>query len=484
MTAKSSVPMGKLPTGIAGFDDISRGGLPRGRTTLLLGGPGCGKTVFALQTLVNYAKRLNEAGLFVAFEESTQHVKMNAAPFGWNLDALDGKKLIFFDACLSPDVVKAGTFDLEGMLTILGVAAKKAHATCIVFDGLDVPLGLLDDTKAERREIFRIRDWLTRTGLTGIITQKMGEPGHDAHSAFLQFMVDCVVVLRHEVIQGAAFRNLRIVKFRGSGFSGDEFPMAFDNQGIHVMSRGTAERQYRVTSKRVSTGLPRLDAMLSGGYHRQTSVLISGTSGSAKSTLAGLFVAAACARGERSMYVSFDEAPAQIVRNLKSVGIQLAPAIKSGLLDMVSTRPRGMSVEQQFAELRARVRAHRPRCMAIDPFSAMSASASQPASSDAAQQFMDFLKQQGVTVVVTGLMETPGPQESNGLHLATLVDTWVHVSQMVQGGERNRALMIVKSRGTAHSNQVRELILSNQGVDLTDHVHATGGRELRPGSRS
>ena len=466
----------KMLTGIQGFDEITSGGLPRSRTTLVMGGPGSGKTVFALQLLVNGA-RTTEAGLFVAFEEGTEQIFANAATFGWDLPALAEKKLFFMDARFSPTaprLVKSGRFDLPGMLDLLEAKAKEIRATCIVFDGIDVLLGLLADPTAERQEIYQIRDWLARTGLTGILTMKAGGIDADRPYSLLQFMVDCVIILQHQVVDGSAFRSLRVMKYRGSGFSEDEFPIALTAEGLRLTNRGPTELKHAVTDERISSGLPRLDNMLSGGYHRGSSVLVSGAPGTAKSTLAGLFAASACQRGERTLYVSFDEAPAQIVRNLRSVGIQLDPHLKSGLLGMHSTRTRGPNVEDQFGELRAKVRAHHPRCLVIDPLSALSAKVSHVASADAAQQFLDFLKGEGITVVSTSLMDGPTTDEATGAGISTIVDTWLHVSYIVHDGERNRALTIVKSRGTAHSNQVRELTLSNEGVGLTDVFVAQG----------
>jgi circadian clock protein KaiC len=473
----STAPLNKSPTGIEGFDEITGGGLPRRGTTLIMGGPGCGKTVFALQALVNGAVRTKEPGLFVAFEESTAQIIANAATFGWDVAALAKNKLQFLDARLSPEVVKAGDFDLVGMLKLLEVKAEAIHAKRVVFDGIDVLLNLLDDPVAERREIYRVRDWLARTGLTGVITQKVGGIEVDQRYNFLQFMVDCVVVLRHQVVDGSAFRNLRVMKYRGSGFSGDEFPIMLTPQGMQLTNRGPTELKYAVSDQRISSGLARLDSMLSGGYHRGSNVLISGAPGTAKSTLAGLFVAAACARGERTLYVSFDEGAAQIVRNLGSVGIRLAGHVKSGLLKMYSTRTRGPNVEDQFGLLRAQVRAHKPRCLVVDPLSALSTKVAHVASADATQQFLDFLKVEGITVVNTSLMDGVSTDEATATGISTIADTWIHVSYVVQDGERNRALTIVKSRGTSHSNQVRELTLSDTGVNLTD-VFAAQGKVL------
>ncbi|MDP9033835.1 MAG: circadian clock protein KaiC [Myxococcota bacterium] len=463
----------KLRTGIDGFDEITEGGLPRGRTTLVMGGPGCGKTVFALQALVHGAVGTKEPGVFVAFEETTRQIIANAATFGWDLPGLEKKRLFFMDARLSPEVVKAGEFDLSGMLTLLADKAKEIHAKRIVFDGIDVLLGLLDNPIAERREVYRIRDWLSEMGLTAIITQKVGSVGVDQTYSFLQFMVDCVVLLRHQVVDGSAFRNLRVVKYRGSGFSGDEFPISLTTVGMQLTHRGPTELRYEVSDERIPSGLPRLDNMLRGGYHRGSNVLISGAPGTAKSTLSGLFAVAACERGERTLYVSFDEGSAQIVRNLRSVGIRLAPHQKSGLLKMYSTRTRGPNIEEQFGDLRARVREHRPRCLVIDPLSALSTKLEHLASADASQQFLDFLKGEGITVVNTSLMDGLSTDEA-ATGISAIADTWIHVSYVVQDGERNRALTIVKSRGTGHSNQVRELTLSSQGVSLADVFVAQG----------
>ncbi len=463
----------KMLTGIQGFDEITDGGLPRGRTTLVMGGPGCGKTVFALQSLVNGAQAGAEAGIFVAFEESTRQIIANAATFGWDLPALARKKLFFLDARLSPEVVKAGEFDLAGMLAVLKKKADDLHARRIVFDGIDVLLSLLDDPIAERREIYRIRNWLSETGLTGIITQKAGADA-DHRYGFLQFMVDCVVILKHQVVDGSVFRNLRVMKYRGSGFSGDEFPIILAGDGLRLTNRGPTELRYPVSNQRVSSGLDRLDNMLQGGYFRGTNVLISGAPGSAKSTLAGLFAAAACARGERTLYVSFDEGAAQIVRNLRSVGIPFARHLKSGTLRMYSTRTRGPNIEDQFAALRAKVTEHAPTCLVIDPLSALSLKHAHIASADAAQQFLDFLKGRGITVVNTSLMEGHSTDEQTATGISTIADTWIHLSYIEHDGERNRALTIVKSRGSGHSNQVRELTLSDHGVSLTDVFIAQG----------
>jgi circadian clock protein KaiC len=472
---KTAAPLAvdKLRTGIRGFDEITTGGLPRGRTTLVVGGPGCGKTVFALQTLVNGAREDKEAGLFVAFEESTGQLLQNASSFGWGLRALVDKQLFLFDARVAPEVVQAGDFDLIGLLALLEAKARTMGATRVVFDGLDVLLGLFTDPLAERREVYRIRDWLARTGLTGLITLKAGSLEVDERLGFLQFMVDCVLVLRHRLVDGSAFRNLRVVKYRGSGCSGDEFPITLAAKGLQLTPRGPTELTYPVTDQRVSSGLPRLDSMLRGGYHLGSNVLISGAPGTAKTTLCGLFAAAACARGERALYVSFDEGADQIVRNLRSVGIKLTPHLESGLLKIYSTRARGPNVADQFAELREQVRLQRPRILVLDPLSLLSKQVEVPAAGSA-QQFLDQLKRDAITVVNTSVMEGISTDDAQTAGISTIADTWIHLAYVVQDGERNRALTIVESRGSGHSHQVRELTLSDGGVDINDVVVAQG----------
>lgn len=469
-------PLRKVLTGITGFDEITNGGLPVGRTILVRGGPGCGKTVFAMQVLVNRARDHREAGILVAFEERADQIVANAATLGWNIPALAAKKLYFVDANLSSRVDAAAEIDLTKELNLLRAYVREAGAKYIVFDGIDVLLRSLADPQAELREIYRLREWILESGLTAIITQKSGLSDDDTKQGYsiLPFMADCVITLSHHVLAGSSFRNLRVTKYRGSGYLADEFPITITDTGMQVRDRGPVELLYAVTDERISTGLPRLDAMLTGGYHRASNVLISGAPGTAKSTLAGLFVEAACQRGERAMYVSFDEGATQIVRNLASVGIQLKAHEKSGLLKIYSTRTRGPNIEQQFGELRRVILEHRPTCVVIDPLSALASKLAHVASADATQMFLDFLKVNGITVVNTSLLDGPEVGEATATGISTIADTWIHVSYVVNEGERNRALTIVKSRGTGHSNQVRELILSDTGVTLTDVYTAQG----------
>lgn len=461
----------KVPTGIEGFDDITRGGLPKGRTSLIMGTPGAGKTVFALQSLVSAASAHGRAGIFVAFEENSRDIVANAATFGWDLPELEQKQLFFLDAYLSPTVVQSGTFDLEGILAALEAKAAEMQAQTIVFDAIDVLLTLLDDPAAERREIHRIHEWLQRTRLTGIITAKshVDDPVTTARFGFMQFLADTVVLLHHRLADRVALRGVRVMKYRGSDFSGNEYPMVIGSSGIEVATFGAMELEYEVSTERVSSGVPDIDAMLGGGYFRGSGVLITGAPGTAKTTLSGSFTDAACRRGERTLYVSFDEASSQIIRNLKSIGLQLDQHVAANLLHLHTVRTEVRSAEEHLIVLQKLIRDFAPRHMVIDPISAFTKSGGHLAAVDASVRLLDFAKARGITVLCTSLVG--GAQalgEMTDLQISTIADTWIHLSYVIRAGERNRAISIVKSRGTRHSNQVRELVLTSDGATLSD----------------
>jgi circadian clock protein KaiC len=477
---KSAVqPLPKFATGIEGFDQLTRGGLPRHRTSLLVGGPGAGKTVFALQCLVNAARRHQAAGIFVAFEESARQIMANGATFEWGLAGLADNQLFLLDAHLSPTLVKAGDFDLAGMLAMLAAKKEEIGAQWIVFDGIDVLMTLLQDPVAEMREIYRLRDWLGDNGLTAIVTAKLeNRPSAAAHCGFLQFMADCVVRLERRQEGRVCAQSIQITKYRGSGYAAAEFPVSFGPAGMEVGGVEPAEFGHDAAAERVTAGFPRLDALLGGGVFRGSSTLITGVPGTAKTTLAGKFAEAACGRGERTLFVSFDEAAEQIARNLSSVGINLKPHVKSGLLRMHSLRTEGISAEDHLIKLRSLIREHQPTCMVLDPLTAIGNAETASAARTVANRLIYLIKDAGITLWLTALSETDDPRgESTDLQISTIADTWIHVSYLVRSGERNRALTIIKSRGTSHSNQVRELVLSASGPTLTD-VYSAGGEVL------
>jgi circadian clock protein KaiC len=474
----------KAPTGIAGFDEITGGGLPRGRTTLLVGGPGSGKTILALQFLVHGAQHCKEPGIFVAFEETSQRIVGNADSFGWELAALLKRKLVFLDAQPPPDLVQSGDFDLSGMLAALEAQIKESGALRIVFDALDVVLALLPDPATKRREIYRLHEWLLSRELTGIITAKAG--GDEASAliqqpfGFMQFMVDCAVILNHSVTHGISHRNLRVQKYRGSSFDENESPFLIGNSGMVVDAASARVRvDAQVSNERVSSGVERLDTMLGGGYYRGASILITGFSGTAKTTLSGAFAEAACRRGERTLFISFDSDYHEVIRNLASVGIRLDQYIDNGSLRMVSARSIAGSAETYLVRIKTLAQEHEARCLVIDPVSTWYKSANDLAAQSVADRLIDWSKGDGITLVCTSLLDEMSNQMESGspLQISTLADTWIHLNYLMQAGERNRGLSIVKSRGTAHSNQVRELILSDAGVTLTD-TYTAGGEVL------
>jgi circadian clock protein KaiC len=471
--------LSKLATGITGFDQISRGGVPRNRTSLVMGGPGTGKTVFALQTLVNAAQERKEPGIFVAFEEAPNEIFANAAAFGWPLSTLARRGVFFLDARLSPTVVQSGEFELTGMLAVLEAKRRQLGAAWIVLDGIDVLLALLRNRGAEMREIYRVRDWLARNGLTAIVTAKLDGDSYQAMNyGFMQFMVDCVIRFDRRLEQGVPVRRLEITKYRGSDFSAGEFPLSFGSHGMEVAAPALVDIPREASAERVSTGFGALDSMLGGGLFRGSTTLLTGAPGTSKTTLAGQFVISACRRGERTLFVSFDEGGERIRRNLTSVGIDLDAHVRSGLLRMYSGPNDASDPEEHLIRIAALILDHRPHCMVIDPLSAIARTGALSSARAAGNRLLCKIRDNNITAFITALVEGDDPEaEATQLQISTIADTWIHLSYLVRGGERNRALTIVKSRGTAHSNQVRELVLSSKGPALAD-VYSAGGEVL------
>ena len=475
---KNSEILEKTLTGIEGLDDITRGGFPRGHTTLIMGGAGCGKTVLSLQTLVNGATRYDAPGIFVAFEENVDGILANAQSFvGWNLGQLRKKGLHFLNAHLSPDVVRAGDFDLSGLLVAVEAKAREMGAKQIVFDALDVLLSLLDDGAAERRELYRIQEWFIRTGFTGILTTKVQDnsPAAAQRFGYMQFMTDCVLLLQQRMVGRVAAREMRVLKYRGSCHVLNSVPFAIGSAGVEVGASNGVHPEPQPFKERVGTGIGRLDEMLNGGYYRGTNALITGSAGTGKSTLAGLFMEAACQRGERALFISFDENARDIVRDLDSVNIHLAPHLKSGLLRMEAVRTEAAGSEDHLIRIKNLIAAHKPECLAIDSISALVNVGGELAARNAAERLIYLCRNKRITVLFTSLLEGIESQvETTPLHISTLADSWIQISYALHGGERNRALTIIKSRGSKHSNQMRELVFSDTGVTLADPYTAGG----------
>jgi circadian clock protein KaiC len=480
MHSDESDPGLYVSTGIPGFDEVAGGGLPRGRLTVVFGGAGSGKTIFAAQTLAHGARHEAEPGLFVAFEEDPQRIIAHTAAFDWRL-ARNEPNVEVLDAQLGATVVQGGDFDLAGLLAMVASRVKARGVRRVVFDGLDVLLGHLSDTRLVRREIFRLREWAQNAGVTTIVTAKADTRarGSMGDYDFLQFLADCVVFLQQRVEDGMAFRLLQVAKHRGSDHTADEVPFTLGRRGIDLGGATRLELRHEVFTERISSGIPALDALLGGGgYFRGSSTLITGAPGTSKTTLAAAFARACAERKEPTLFVSFDEAPAQIVRNVASVGIQLQPHLASGALQIYGFRSRARNPETHVGRIRSLLEAHRATSLIIDPISALGQSGSDTLSEGAALGLLDLAKSMGITALCTSLLGNEAPlSERTPIGISTIADTWMHVSYMNHGGERNRALSIVKSRGTAHSNQVRELILSDDGIALPD-VYSVGGEVL------
>ena len=470
----------RMAAGISGFDEITDGGLPRGGLTVVFGGAGAGKTVFGMQLLAHGALKVEEPGIVVAFEESAEKIVENTASFSWGGAALTSHGVHLLDARLAQSIEQGGAFDLVALLAIVSAKAKEVGAQRVVLDGLDVVLGYLADQALVRREMFRLRDWVHMTGLTVIVTAKSdfasAPSGHDYD--FLQYIADCVVLLQHRVSRGIALRFVRVAKYRGAAHSANEFPFIISRSGIEVASTNALEVTHPASHERLSTGVARLDLMMSGGYYRGSSVLITGAPGTAKTSLSAAFAAAACTRGESTVYVSFDESPDQLVRNVASIGIRLDEHIAKGVLHLHSLRARAENPEAHVARIRRLLHEHEARNLVVDPLSALQHPGCDADAEAAALELLDHVKSAGITIVSTSLLGNTVPlNEQTPLNISTIADTWMHVSYVSQGGERNRALTIVKARGTGHSNQVRELVLSDAGVTLSD-VYTAGGEVL------
>jgi circadian clock protein KaiC len=468
-----------MPTGILGLDEALGGGLPRGRTTLVVGSTGSGKTIFALQVLSEGVRR-GEAGVLVTFEEGPDDIRANVDGFTWAPSGRESGRLAIMDGRVVRTAFHNGSFDLVGLLSAVEYRCRRLSARRIALDGLDVLLEMIDDPAVMRREVYRLADWLTERGLTAIITAKKRMDDEDLPSryAFLPFLTDCVIVLHHRVVGRTAVRGLRILKCRGLAHSSNELPMILSSSGLTVIAPRTAHTKRRLSSERISSGIARLDTMLDGGYLRGTCTLVSGSPGTSKTSLAGAFAEAACLRGERTLFVSFEETGEGVVRNLASVNIKLGRFVRRGLLRMVFLSARSRTPEELAFSISELAGEHKARCLVVDPISALVHLGAGELAGEAVLGLLAFTRSHGISVFLTSLLAASDPsEESTAIGSWTSADTWMRLSYVAAAGERNRALTIVKSRGTAHSNQVRELILSRRGLSLVD-VYTAGGAVL------
>ena len=466
----------KKATGIPGFDGLAEGGLPVGGITAIVGDPGSGKTVFALQTLVTGLRQRDERAILVLFEEQKDQIRLNFASFDWKFAEIGDDEIHMIDAQLPLDAVRSGVFDFSALLAVLTTLITESGARNIAFDGIDILLGVLNDETLERQEIMRLREWVRGSGVTAILTVKdHGATARELHRAdFLQYMTDCVVVFKNVLSASTFSRTVRIAKYRGSSFAANPMPFVIGGSGLEVVGYSEKRLSHPTFSERVSSGVPRLDDRLDGGYLRGSCILISGAPGTSKSSLAASFLAAACHRGHRSLFVSFDESGAQIISNMKSIGLELEAHVRSGLLTMEGLLSSNRSSEEHYVAIRELLDRQYPDFLVIDPLSAL-LKMNAPFAEMICERILERAKSAGITVVCTSLLEKVGSSdELSASHVSTIADTWLHVSFHARQGERNRALTIVKSRGTAHSNQVSELIMSSHGIQVADVYSAEG----------
>ena len=458
----------KAPTGISGFDEVTGGGLPRGRPTLVCGPAGCGKTLFAMEFLVRGITQFNEPGLFVAFEESADDLIANVASLGFDLaqSQADGMLVIDHINVVGAGMEETGDWDLDGLFLRLGAAIDAIGAKRIVIDTIETLFGAFSNTAILRSELRRLFGWLKEREVTAVITGERGD-GTLTRYGIEEYVSDCVIVLDHRVTEQTSTRRLRILKYRGSLHGTNEYPFLIGETGVSVLPITSLGLQHNVSSDRVSTGVSRLDAMLGGGFYRGSTVLVSGTAGTGKSTLAAQFCDATCSRGERAMYFAFEESQAEIVRNMASVGIDLNRWVAAGLLQFHCFRPSLLGLEAHLFSMQKLVDEFNPAVVAKDPVSTLLRIGTGADVSAMLTRQVDFLKTKGVTALFTSL-NSDEEQGQTDQQIASLVDTWLLVKTLEGNGELNRVLYVRKSRGMAHSNQIREFLLTSQGIELAN----------------
>ncbi len=476
-------PLPKTRTGISGFDEISCGGLPTGRPTLVCGGAGCGKTLFGIEFLVRGATEFGEPGVLISFEESVQDLTQNVASLGFDLNRLQRTRKLAIDHIYidKSEIAETGEYDLEGLFIRLSGAIDSVGAKRVLLDTPEALFAGLSDTGLLRSELRRLFRWLKDKGVTAVITGERGEGTLTRHG-LEEYVSDCVILLDHRVQDDNVTRRLRVLKYRGSMHGTNEYPFLIDQNGISVMPVTSLSLQHMVSTERISSGIPGVDEMLGGrGYYRGSSVLVTGTAGTGKSSMAAHLVNAACLRGERAAYFAFEESPGQIVRNMKSVGIDLGRWVKQGLLQIESVRPSAFGMEMHLVRMHTMMERHRPKTVVLDPITGLVAGAAKHDIMIMVLRVVDFIKSKGATGFFTALTSEDDLQ-STEISISSLVDTWVLLRNVEVNGERNRLLYILKSRGMPHSNQVREFLLTNKGVKLRD-VYLGEGKVLTGSAR-
>jgi circadian clock protein KaiC len=467
----------KVATGITGLDDVLHGGFPAGRTTLVSGGPGTGKTVCGMEFL--YRSAVNgEPGIFVTFEERAEAVRKNTLTLGWDLAPLEKEdKFFLFGAHVDPQAAISGDFDVKGLLAIVEGKAKSMGARRIVIDAVDVLMRVFDDPVRERNELYALHDWLNDHEMTTILTLKTSAGGDTASRyEFLDYMADCVIQLDHLIIEQVSTRRMRVIKYRGSSYIHKEHPFIITDNGVNIIPVSTVELQHKALGAKVSTGHPRLDTMLDGGYRRASCVLLSGTPGTGKTTLANTFVVAACERGEKVLYINFEESQEAMVSGMLSPGIDLRPALRDGKLRLMTAVPEAMGAEEHLFQALRAIEAFQPEHVVVDAMSSCRRMGTKQATYEYLIRLVNAGKEKGLTMILTN--QTAGFQNENeitGIDISSIIDTVIFLRFIDIGGEINRMLMIIKSRGQKSSNQYREFVITDHGIDVMDVYVGEGG---------
>jgi circadian clock protein KaiC len=460
----------KTPTGVKGLDEILEGGLPAGRTTLICGGPGCGKTLLATEFLVHGALDYDEPGVFMAFEETSDELAKNCASLGIHLDDLIAQKKLFIDyvSIERSEIEEAGDYDLEGLFIRLNSAIQTVGAKRVVLDTIEVLFAGFSNESILRSEIRRLFRWMKENGVTAIVT---GEKGEKTLTRFglEEYVSDCVITLENRVENKIANRILRVVKYRGSSHGPDEYPFLIGSSGLWVQPITAMGLEYESSSRCLSSGIPGLDEMLgNGGFFRGSSILVSGTAGTGKTSTAASIVNAACQRGERCLYFAYEESTSQIIRNMRSIGIDLQPCVEKGLLRFRAARPTQYGPEMHLLLMQQLIEEFQPQVVVVDPLTNLTTIGSDSEVKSMLVRLIDFMKVKQVTALFTSLTEGAQDEESTSIGLSSLMDVWILVRNLESSGERNRGIYVLKARGMAHSSSVREFRLTNHGIELVD----------------
>ena len=467
----------KCPTGIQGLDEITGGGFPRGRPTLVCGGAGCGKTLLAAEFLVRGAVQFDEPGVLMAFEETEAELAANVASFGFDLDSLVRRKKIVLDYVHieRSENQECGEYDLEGLFVRLGHAIDSIGAKRVVLDTLEVLFASLPNEAVLRSELRRLFRWLKDKGVTAVITGERGREQLTRHG-LEEYVSDCVILLDHRVYEQIATRHLRVVKYRGALHGTNEFPFLIGAEGISVLPITSLGLHHEVSNERIATGIPRLDSMLGGrGFFRGSSILLTGTPGTGKTIVSANFAQAACRRGERVLFFSFEESPNQIMRNMQSIGLRLEPLVKRGLLRFHSARPSLYGLEMHLATMFREIAVFQPHVVVVDPITSLMDSGTASESNGMVTRLIDYLKACQITSLFTSLTQGGHSLQQSEAAMSSLMDAWLLLQDVEGNGERNRLLYVLKARGMAHSNQIREFLISDHGVDVVDaYIGASG----------